>query len=112
MKNLLIPALAVMMLSACATTKTPAPDVGVAPPPQMPELPETLSRKAERLPDIADRSLGGLHRDGVNTDAAYNELAHRYNALVDAWGCVRQALNARDPSEINSCLRTAEPSNK
>ena len=99
----LLSVLIIVGLSGCAA-HTPAPDLGIAPVAQMPALPATLARRAERLPDITDPSLGGLHHDGVNTDTTYNDLAIRYNALVDAWGCVRQALNTRSTTDLDRCF--------
>jgi hypothetical protein len=104
MKKVIIIMAAFAALAGCKTTDDPGLDVGVAPVAQMPELPATLSERAERLPDIEDRTLGGIHRDGVNTDVAYNDLAIRYNAVVDAWGCVREALNTRSTVKLDKCF--------
>jgi hypothetical protein len=68
------------------------PDIGIAPAAKMPTLPPAMAQKAERLPDMTDPSLGGIHKSGIDSDTAYNALALRYNALVDAWGCVKKVL--------------------
>lgn len=110
MKKLVL--LAALALSACATTHDPKIEVGVAPAAKMPQLPQTLKQKAERLPDITDRSLGGIHKDGVNTDVKYNDLAYRYNFIVDAWGCVADAINNRKTDAIDKCLSSAGATTK
>jgi hypothetical protein len=105
MKKTILALLAVMALAGCKTTgKEPLPEVGEAEAVQIPDLPTTFREKAERLPDINDATLGGIHRDGVNTDVTYNDLAIRYNALVDAWVCVREAVNSRSTDNINKCF--------
>lgn len=86
-----------LALGAC--TQSPRADLGEAPPAAMPELPEAFAKRAERLPPLSDPTLGGVHRDGAETDRAYNRLAYRYNALLDAWECVRLALKERKPVE-------------
>lgn len=103
MKKLIILA-AALSLTACGTTGTVKPEVGVAPAAKVPALPDRMKQKAERLPDITDKSLGGVHKDGVNTDVKYNDLAYRYNFLVDAWGCVADAINNRKTDTIDKCL--------
>ena len=90
---------ALFALSACAAT----PDTGLAKPPAMPALPPELNQRAERLPDITDPSLGGLVIDGAETDRKYNDLAHRHNAVLKAWECIRRALAER--SEAATCFK-------
>lgn len=106
MKKLIILASA-LALSACATTSDPGPDVGVAPPAKVPTLDKSKFPKAERLPDITDKSLGGVHKDGVNTDVKYNDLAYKYNFIIDAWDCVANAINNRSGDGIDKCLAGA-----
>jgi hypothetical protein len=107
MKKLILIAAAALSLSACATTGNDKPDLGTAPPAKMPDLPDTMARKAERLPDMTDPSLGGIHKSGIDADTSYNELAVRYNALVDAWDCVKKGLEARDEKLAQQCLKDA-----
>lgn len=106
MKKLFIVAAAAALLAGCQTTQD-VPDLGTAPPAKMPDLPDTMKRKAERLPDMTDPSLGGVHKSGIDGDTAYNELALRYNALVDAWDCVKKGLEARDEKLTQQCLKDA-----
>lgn len=93
-----------LMLAGCATGPA-TPDLGSAPPAQMPDLPDALKKRAQPLPPITDATLGGIHKDGMNTDMAYNDLAHRYNAVLDAWECVKKGLNERDPEATERCLK-------
>lgn len=107
MKKFILIAAAAALLAGCATTGDTPPDLGTAPPAKMPDLGPTLGRKAERLPDMTDPSLGGVHKSGIDSDTAYNELALRYNALVDAWACVKKGLEARDEKLAEQCLKDA-----
>lgn len=92
MKNIILALALVMSLSACGKSV----DIGVgvenikAPP-----LPEHYAKKAERLPDITDPSFGGIMINSTETDIEYNNLAYRYNELVDIYYCVTKALNER-----------------
>lgn len=107
MKKIVLAAMLALPLAACGGGgERPDPEIGVAPAAQMPALPNALAQKAERLPDITDPSLGGIHRDGAQSDSRYNDLAYRYNFMVDAWGCVRQHLNSRSTDEeaLNRCF--------
>jgi hypothetical protein len=108
MKKILLIPLAALLLTGCGLDDS-RPDVGVAPAAKMPDLPSTLKKKAERLPDITDGSLGGIHTDGSKADSTYNDLAFRYNALVDAWGCVADALNNRTTEGVEKCFSEAKP---
>lgn len=108
MKKLII--IAAIVLAGCG--QKPPLDVGVAPPAKMPELPRVLQQRAERLPNIEDRSLGGINRDGITTDMRYNDLAYRYNAIVDAWSCVRNSLNERSTEAIDKCFKSSEGNNQ
>lgn len=92
-----------LLLGACAHTGLP--DLGEAPPAKMPELPQTLNQRATQLPPIVDPTLGGIHKDGVATDMHYNDLALRYNALLDVYQCVKKSLEAKDASVADKCLR-------
>jgi len=86
---------AMLSLSACATT----PDLGEAKPVSVPALPPTLAERAKALPPLTDKSVKGQLEDAIATDRAYNDLAHRYNALVDLYECVRSAINDSKPCE-------------
>jgi hypothetical protein len=97
--KIILTIIAALMLTACAHTQ---PDIGLAPPAKMPELPQTLREPAHRLPPIVDPSLGGLNESGAETDAAYNALALRYNALLGIYECVRRDLEAKT---AETCLK-------
>ena len=108
MNKFLIPLVALLLVSCGHKVEPPKPDLGSAKVAQMPPLPARLAKKAERLPDITDGSLGGIHTDGAQADIRYNDLAYRHNALVDAWGCIREALNGRNTDNLTKCF--SEPS--
>ncbi len=92
-----------ILLSGCATTKDPNLELGRSI--QVPELPSSLNQRANRLPPLRSGSMAAIQRDGVATDRAYNDLAHRYNAIIDLWACVRQAVNNRDATAMEACAR-------
>ena len=95
-KIILIPLF--LLLSACMSTNDGV-DV-LAKPVQVPELPENLSIKAERLPDIQDNTMGGLVIDGTETDMKYNAVAHQLNKVIEVYQCVRISINEkRNPEE-------------
>ncbi len=108
--RILIAILLAGALSACSSDKIhieklkAVPDVGEAPAVKVPALPDNLRRRAARLPDLTDGSPKGVMRDGAQTDAQYNDLAFRYNAVIDAWSCVADAVNNRDSTKLNKCL--------
>jgi hypothetical protein len=91
----------VLGLSACGKS-LPKPEIISAKPVQVPELTVSLAKKADRLPDITDPSLGGIIKDGIDTDIKYNALAFRYNRLVDFYNCVKIAVNIKD---LDKCLQ-------
>lgn len=94
--------IAALMLAGCATTHVP--DIGQAPPARMPDLPPSLTQRAKRLPPITDPSLGGINADGAATDARFNDLATRFNALLDIYQCTKKALDAKDADALKRCL--------
>lgn len=102
MKKLIV-IIAALTLSACAHNQSP--DLGEAPPAKMPELSQTLKQRASKLPPITDPSLGGIHQDGMNVDIKYNDLAVRYNALLDVYECVKEGLEAKDAKAMEKCLQ-------
>jgi len=53
-----------------------------------------LAKKATRLPDLTDPTMGGQTRAGVDTDSRYNALALRYNNLLDWIDCVIEGVNS------------------
>lgn len=98
--------LALAMLAALGACKhTPDVELGEAKAVQVPPLPPELSRRAERLPDITDPSMGGIQTDGVEADKRYNDVAHQTNALITVYNCVRDAVNARDADRVGNCLK-------
>lgn len=103
MKKIILALIAATLISACSKPDI-RPELGEAPAVQMPKLPDTLNQRAKRLPDITDGTVGGLTREGVATDQAYNDLSHRHNAVLTAWECVRLAINARDTKALSKCF--------
>lgn len=98
MKKLFILA-AALALSACAH-KQDTPDLGIAPPPEVPVLPDNLKQKAVRLPDITDPTLAGAHIEGAMTDRKYNDVAIQLNQLIDIYECIRVSLKDRKDPKI------------
>lgn len=107
MKKILLALAMLAALGGCKTTNDPDLELGEAKAVQVPELPAVLAKRAERLPDITDPSMGGIQLDGIHTDKQYNEVAHQTNALIDVYNCVRDAVNARDASKVSACLKDA-----
>jgi hypothetical protein len=103
MKKILLAMAMLAALGGCKTT--PDLELGEAKAVQVPPLPEALSKRAERLPDITDPSMGGIQVDGVEADKRYNEVAHQNNALITIYNCVRDAVNARDASKAAQCMK-------
>ncbi len=112
MKKLVLASLIVGLLAGCSTTRKDTDintngdivlngeNIGSAPAPKVPALPDNLSRKAQALPPIVDRTLAGQQQSAVEADRAYNSVAHQLNAVIDAWECVRKSLNdGVDPEE-------------
>lgn len=100
MKHIIIAA--ALLLGACAG-KPDVPDIGPgAPPPEAPALPDSLRKKAERLPDITDPTMGGSHLDGIETDKKYNKVAWQLNTLIDLYECVR--ISIRDRTDPKICM--------
>lgn len=64
-----------------------------------------MAPRAEPLPPITDPTLGGQVESGVDTDRRYIALAIRYNALLDLFQCVREAVATSD-------LKICEDKNK
>ena len=94
--RILIPILALTLtLTACAPTVVPV----VPTPVEMPALPSPLNQRAQPLPPIVATDLHGLIREGAQTDRAYNDIRDRYNATIDAWNCVRTALNKSEDAK-------------
>lgn len=89
-------AAALLFLSACSTTGTPPGVESV----RIPDLPVELSKRAERLPELTDPSMGASHVDGSKTDAKYNGVAHHTNRLIDFYGCIQKSINTKkDPKD-------------
>ena len=88
-----------LLATACSHTSTIPPTVVPA---QIPPLPANLSVRAEPLPPITDNTMGGLIRDGINTDRRYNDVAAQLNSLIDVYECIRRTYN--DHSSAEKCL--------
>lgn len=102
MIRLILPFIVALTLSACATKPVPV----VPEPVQMPSLPAPLNQPAQPLPTITATDLHGLIRDGLQTDRLYNDLRDRYNAVIQAWDCVRAALNQSE--DASRCFTGAQ----
>lgn len=89
-----------LLLSACSHTED-TPVVGVTPV-RVPDLIEPLNQKATRLPSISDRTMGGQVEAGIEAEIAYNDVAFRYNKLIDLYNCVKTSIN--NETEIKQCL--------
>lgn len=77
-------------------------DIGIAKPIQIPDAPAHLMKKAEQLPEITDPSFGGIMIDGAETDTKYNDVAIRYNLLIDFTICIKESINEK--KDIKDCL--------
>lgn len=87
-----------LLLTGCATRST-----DLAHPVELPPLPPTLAEPAHRLPPLNDPTLKGMTTSGADSDAAYNALAKRYNALLAVYRCAQVALT--NGTAISGCLR-------
>lgn len=92
--------LPLLLLSACATTNGGMVDSVT--PVRVPDLPPALAEKVERLPDITDDTLGGQVEAGIEADIAYNDVAFKYNSLIDLYNCVRVSINEK--VELEKCF--------
>lgn len=101
MIRLILPLTVALTLSACAHKP-----VAVTPTPvQMPALPAPLNQRAQPLPPLVATDLHGMIRESISTDRAYNELRDLHNATLDAWTCVRTALN--EQTDATACFKDA-----
>lgn len=78
-------------------------NLGSAKPARMPDLPDSLSVRRGKLPEITDASPAGLQRDAIETDIAYNAAAFQVNALISLWQCVMVRIN--DNKASDDCLK-------
>lgn len=114
MKKIIIIA-AALALAGCAG-KPDGPDInsgsdividgetiGKAPAPKVPALPPSLAKKAERLPDLTNPSVPAQQADAIATDRKYNAIAFQMNNIIDAWNCVKKALN--DGEDAEKCFK-------
>ena len=101
MKSKIMIMLLPLALAACATTKDEPVPSGVTAV-RVPELPYPLNQRATRLPDITDNTMGGQVEAGIEADTAYNDVAFRYNNLIDLYNCVKDAINNKQ--EVEECL--------
>ena len=76
--------------------------LGKAPAPKMPDLPPSLAKKAGALPPLTDPTVPGMQKDAIETDRRYNDVAHQLNNTIDAWNCVKSALN--DGTDPKKCF--------
>lgn len=96
--------LALLMLPLLVGCSDPSgvKELGEARPVAVPALPDDLAEPAKKLPPITSPRMSDQLEDAIETDRAYNALAHRYNALLSVYGCVREALN--DQKDAADCL--------
>ena len=92
-----------LFLTVAACSKKEGLDIGIAKPVQIPDAPASLLVKAEKLPPITDSSFGGIMLDGANTDTKYNDVATRFNQLIDFTLCVQESVNEK--KDIEKCLK-------
>lgn len=48
--------------------------------------------------------MGGQVREGVRADRAYNDLARRYNDLLDAWLCLQVSIDPANKVTFDQCI--------
>lgn len=84
------------LLSSCGK------DTGLAPPAQLPPLPERLAEKSYQLPANSDTSMGAQVLDNTNTIKQYNQVATDKNRLIDIYNCVRDSINNK--KDVIKCL--------
>ena len=94
-----VAACAIVLTSGCTHTQQ---DLGLAKPVQVPDLPPALSRKASKLPNIMDNTMGTTVVDGANTDIIYNDVAWRLNHLIDFYNCIKTSINNKTEAD---CLK-------
>jgi len=100
-KQILLGAALIASLSACGGKKEL--DIGIAKPVQIPDAPASLLIKAKQLEPITDPSFGGIMMDGADTDAKYNDVAIRFNLLIDYTLCIQKSVNEK--KDLEKCLR-------
>lgn len=74
---------------------------------KIPDVPPSLNKKAEKLPPLTDNTMGGRELEGARTDAAYNELGIRYNALLNLTKCIQITFNEGTPADMKKCFDEA-----
>lgn len=89
-----------LTVSACGKKEL---DIGIAKPVQIPDAPPSLLVKAEPLPPITDPSFGGIMLDGADTDTKYNDVATRFNQLIDFTICIKESVNEK--KDLEKCLK-------
>lgn len=94
--------LALAMIAALAGCAHKTPDFGEAKPVSIPDLPADLAQRAEKLPPLTDPTMEGQLRDAIETDRRYNDVAHRFNSLLDLYECVKQSIN--NEKDAGECL--------
>lgn len=101
MRTIFTSLMALLLLSGCAGDPEPVP-AGVVPV-RMPDLPPELAKKAERLPDITDNTLGGAVQAEMQATVGFNDVSFKYNKLIDLYNCIQVAINEKkDPEQ---CLK-------
>lgn len=102
MKNKLLIVASAFLLAGCFGSGQERVEAGVTPV-QIPDLPPNLAKKAERLPDITDPSMGGQVLAGIEAETKYNDVAYEKNALIDLYNCVKETVNEeKDPTKCLS----------
>lgn len=79
-----------LLLAGCAK-----PDTGLTTGIKIPELPAELAKRAEKLPENNDQTMGAQVLDNTSNIRAYNSKAFQVNDLIDIYNCVRTAVNEK-----------------
>lgn len=73
-------------------------------PVQIPALGGRLGEKAGPLPPLSGSDWESQQNDAVDADRQYNDVAHRFNSLIDVYNCVRDVVNNKKQDAIEACL--------
>lgn len=88
-----------LFVTACATPQPIPPGVERA---KVPDLPAYYQERAKGLPPLTDNTMGTLTVDAATSSQHVNEIATKYNSLVDLYDCVKESINTDKTAK--SCL--------
>ena len=78
-------------------------DLGIGVKPvKVPDAPAHLMQKAGPLPPITETTLDAMTIGRAKDSQQYNDVAHRYNNLIDFYACVQKSLNEK--TDVKKCL--------